>query len=78
MASEDERRRGLKRIKDHTTRELNAAVEKAQRHFGDDFWLMLHGIDAYMERRRRRANVSARRLINLCNVDDPDDVWGNS
>jgi hypothetical protein len=78
MDCEDERRRGLRRIKDHTTSELNTAVEKAHRHFGDDFWLMLHGIDAYMERRRRRIGVRARQLLSLNNIDDIGDEWGHS
>lgn len=49
------KRRTLKRIEAHTTSELDAAIEVAYRKFGEDFYLMLHGIDAYMERRKRRA-----------------------
>jgi hypothetical protein len=51
---EKDRRRKLKLIKRHTKKELDAAIEAARRRFGEDFWMMLHGIDAYMERRRRK------------------------
>lgn len=48
-----ERKRGLKRITEQTGAELNAAIEKAANKHGEDFWVLLHGIDAYMERRDR-------------------------
>lgn len=77
MDCEQERRRGLKRIEDHTPAELNAAIETAQRRFGDDFWIMLHGIDSYMERRRRRAaSWKARQHQRLDELIFSDDVWG--
>lgn len=59
-----ERRRGLKRIERHSDQELNAAVAKAVDRFGDDFWLLLHGIDAYMERRKRRQVKRKNRCLD--------------
>lgn len=54
-----------KTIRRHADGELDLWIERAAAHFGDDFWLMLHGIDAYVERRRRRAAASSRlRLID--------------
>jgi hypothetical protein len=58
-----ERKRGLKRIEDHSTQELNDAIEKARAKFGEDFWLLLHGIDAYMERRKRRDKRRVHQLL---------------
>jgi len=66
------RKSGLKRIVDHSNAELNAAINEAVRKHGDDFWVLLHGIDAYMERRRRR---SIRPLARFVEHADP---WGNS
>jgi hypothetical protein len=43
----------FKKIEQHTREELELAIETAVERFGSDFWLMLHGIDSYMERRRR-------------------------
>lgn len=54
---DQERRRELKRIERHTNEELDAAVEAARKRFGDEFWLLLHGIDAYQERRKRRKEL---------------------
>ena len=67
----------LKSISDHSSKELDAAVEAARLKFGEDFWLLLHGIDAYMERRTRRKN---RRVTTIFAAADDDlmDVWGNS
>lgn len=70
---DEQRRRGLKRIEKHTDAELNAAIELAARKFGPDFYLMLHGIDAYMERRKRRtAKREAARTRRL------DAFFGNN
>lgn len=43
-----------KRIVEHTVEELDAAVEQARELYGEHFWKMLHGIDAFMERRYRK------------------------
>jgi hypothetical protein len=46
-----------KRIESHTTEELTAAIEQAVAvcdEQGLPFYKLLHGIDAYIERRRRR------------------------
>ena len=48
------RSKKLKRIKKHTDVELDAAVNQAVAEFGERFWVLLHGIDAYMERRERK------------------------
>lgn len=53
-AQQSNKRKKLKRIDRHSISELDDAVELAYRKFGEDFYLLLHGIDAYMERRRRR------------------------
>lgn len=60
-AQDRARRRTLKRIERHSDAELDAAVETAQRKFGRDFWTMLHGVDAYQERRRRRNDAARER-----------------
>jgi hypothetical protein len=65
-----ERRRGLKRITRQSNKELDAAVNRAVKKYGDDFWILLHGIDAYMERRGRRSAVT-----NIIEYADP---WGDS
>lgn len=49
-----ERRRGLKFIGQQSDAELEAAIERAVKKHGEEFWLLLHAIDAYQERRRRR------------------------
>jgi hypothetical protein len=49
-----EKRKTLKLITRHTDAELNDAIEKAHRKWGEDFYTLLHGIDAYQERRKRR------------------------
>lgn len=76
-----ERARGLKRIKEHSTVELNEAIDAAVRKYGEDFWLLLHGVDAYMERRRRRvlAGLEHRRTAFRQSMDEEfTDPWGNS
>lgn len=78
---DQQKRKTLRRIEQHTTAELNAAVERARRKFGDDFWLLLHGIDAYMERRKRRRSRRQRirdELIHRAAMEDFMDPWGNS
>lgn len=47
----------FKKIKDYEPVELNAAVDEAVDYLdkrGIDFWMVLKGIDAYMERRARK------------------------
>jgi hypothetical protein len=66
----------LKRIEAHTDEELDAAVKAAADKFGDDFWIVLHGIDAYLYRRKRRDVVRHQRMIEAC--QEPADPWGNS
>lgn len=43
----------------HTEAQLDAAVERAAKL--PEFWVLLHGIDAYMERRRRRVKAARGR-----------------
>ncbi len=70
------KRRGLKRIDKHTDDELEAAIERAARKFGEDFYLMLHGIDAYMERRKRRdAQKTLARRIRIDRVFGEIDIF---
>lgn len=61
-----QRLRGLKRIEHHTDAELDEAIEKAHRKFGEDFYLLLQ------ERRSRRKKS---RLIKFT---ADDDFWRNS
>lgn len=65
-----DKRKKLKSITKHTDGELNDAIELAYRKFGDDFYLMLHGIDAYMERRRRRRNAAT--VLRLKRIRDDE------
>jgi hypothetical protein len=64
-----------KRIEQHTDTELDIAIAAAVTKFGNDFWLMLHGIDAYMERRKRRDD---RAQASICGGEDLADPWGSS
>jgi len=42
------------RIEEHTDKQLDKAIEDAQEAVGSkEFWAVMHGIDAYMEKRRR-------------------------
>lgn len=78
---ERERLSKLKRIDCHTTTELDEAIEKAARKFGPDFWMLLHGIDAYMERRKRRNSAREHRELHAILADADAalvDVWGSS
>ena len=64
------RNKKLKWIKKHTDVELDAAVNQAVAEFGERFWVLLHGIDAYMERRERKVEkVWQRMTVEL------DDSW---
>ncbi len=50
----------FKRIKDYDKLELDQAVEAAVDHCAKDgfsFWTVLNGIDAYLERRRRKEEL---------------------
>ena len=71
-----DKRKGLKRIDRHTVEELDAAIEAARLKFGEDFWVLLHGVDAYMERRKKKAKDKVNRLVD--SLGEPDDHWGNS
>jgi hypothetical protein len=68
-----------KRIEAHTDAELDAAVDAAVAKFGDDFWIMLHGIDAYMCRRKRRiARRMDRVMTESLNDVMREESWGDS
>lgn len=70
-----------KRIEAHTDAELNAAVDAAVAKFGDDFWLILHGVDAYMHRRQRRDDRKKAAEYDAIRRECDDilsDPWGNS
>lgn len=43
-------------IRKHTDEQLEEAIERAVKLI-PDFYIILHGVDAYMERRRRRARL---------------------
>jgi hypothetical protein len=64
----------------HTPEQLNAAIERAARH--PDFYVLLHGIDAYMERRRRRRRAArmarAEALAWGGGFVDNEHMWGQS
>lgn len=70
----------LKRIEAHTDRELNQAIEIAIKKVGHtEFFTLLHGIDAYMERRKRRdARRSSKSTEAVVNELMADEVWGDS
>lgn len=74
------KKKRLKWIGAHTEDELNAAVEKAAATF-PDFYVLLHGIDAYMERRRRRIakhNAKVREHVQRECMEELADPWGDS
>lgn len=53
------------RISEHSTKELTDVIDKVAEKYGPRFWEILHGVDAYMERRRRiDALRDARRTIS--------------
>ena len=68
----------FKKITRHTMSELEDAVQVAVDRFGRDFWLMLHGVDAYMERRKRmqqeRYDAMMRSIREA--ADREDFSWG--
>jgi hypothetical protein len=69
-------------IRQHSNLQLNLAIKRAERTF-PDFYVLLHGIDAYMERRRRRRMRRSRGEIAIARAIDDDfvefsDPWGNS
>lgn len=69
----------LKRIELHTDDELELAINKAMEHCSKNninFYILLHGIDAYMQRRKRRDDLRHQQMIDDCSEED--DVWGNS
>ena len=63
----------FKKIEQHTREELEAAIETAVERFGSDFWLLLHGIDSYMERRKRlridRNDAMMKLILNSQTTD---------
>jgi len=67
----------FKKIEQHSREELEAAINTAVDRFGSDFWLLLHGIDSYMERRKRlkiERNDAMMKLIHnsqMTNWRDP-------
>lgn len=78
----------IKRITAHTDTELDAAVQQAVSHCaqrGVDFYRVLHGIDAYVERRRRREILVTEKMAAeeraAADKDDHydnEDMWGGS
>ena len=72
----------IKRIVAHTDTELDAAVQQAVSHCaqrGIDFYRVLHGIDAYQERRKRRdARPRPRAIADSEDTFDNEDMWGSS
>lgn len=75
-----------KPIAAHTDEELDHAIQHSISHLaqrGIDFYRVLHGIDAYMERRERRAerqkSAVRARLSALAEAENFDDnSWGDS
>jgi predicted TIM-barrel fold metal-dependent hydrolase len=70
---------GVPTIRRHTDEQLETAIERAARH--PDFYVLLHGVDAYMERRRRRARAArmARYYIARAEALNEDfQMWGQS
>lgn len=45
---------GSKRIEHYTTSQLTEAISRAREVYGADFFVLLNGIDAFLERRKRR------------------------
>lgn len=72
------RNKKLKWIKKHTDVELDAAVNQAVAEFGERFWVLLHGIDAYMERRERKVvehKEKVRQRLHDEMTVELDDSW---
>jgi hypothetical protein len=75
------RNKKLKWIKKHTDAELDAAVNQAAAEFGERFWVLLHGIDAYMERRSRRVAAHEEKVRQRFRSEIEEelaDPWGDS
>ena len=74
-------RRRLKRIEAHTDEELDVAVRLAVSHcklHELNFWLILHGVDAYMQRRGRRdARRTAEMHPQIMSEISADEAWGD-
>lgn len=78
-------KRRLKRIERHTVEELDAAISKAVDHLdlhNIDFYMVLHGIDAYMERRKRkdeeRERAARDEAMRLADLEESSEVmWGD-
>lgn len=73
---------GRRRIEQHNDQDLEQAIDSAIAHCaraGLDFYRVLHGIDAYMERRRRRDKRALEKEHVFNESDDSlSDPWGNS
>lgn len=72
----------LKRIRQHTDAELDGAIVAAVRAF-PLFYTVLHGVDAYMERRRRREErrkqaVEEALRRELDDAESREHMWGGS
>lgn len=67
------RRKKSKRIEAHTDKELDAAIQQAVDKV-PEFWTIMHGVDAYMQRRKRRDQRRHERNF----VEEEADPWGNS
>lgn len=62
----------------HTDEQLDTAISDAVARC-PDFYVLLHGIDAYMERRRRRMKaVNRYRNAGLAEFVDNEHMWGQS
>jgi hypothetical protein len=71
------KRRRLKRIRAHSDEELDAAIEKAVQVV-PHFWTIMHGVDAYMERRRRQEDQRhGEAHIEALNAINADKMWGD-
>lgn len=73
-----EARLGIKKIEEHTNGELTVAIERAVTVF-PLFWIIMHGVDAYLERRKRREARRNTRDMKLCREDDDREAsYGSS
>lgn len=58
--------------------ELDSAIKEAAEKV-PGFWLIMRGVDAYMERRSRRiANARAEEARRIDAEFHEDNLWGNS
>ena len=68
----------IKRIEDHSDKELDFAIQKAANSFCL-FWIVLHGVDAFLERRARRKERAEHRIHeDAMRAVHEDKSWGNS